>query len=170
MSKKSEAVINWRKRTKKKIIESMGGCCQICEYNKCAAALELHHIDPNKKEFSFGGIRSSPKKLETLKEELRKCILLCSNCHKEVHAGIVNIPETYVKLNEDILISENELRKRLRQQKSVILQSVDKRKIFLTGNQLNDMLHSQFNGNKSALARSLNVSETAIRKKLKETE
>lgn len=166
MSKQSEAVINWRKRTKKKIIESMGGCCQICGYNRCPSVLEFHHLNPAEKEFSLSGPRTSPKKLETIKEELRKCILLCSNCHKEVHAGYASIPETYAKLNEDVLVSENELRKRMRQQTSVSTQPVDKRKIFLSVEQLNDMLHSQFNGNKSALARSLKVSETAIRKKL----
>ena len=142
----------------------MGGCCQICRYDRCAASLELHHINPKEKEFSFGGI----KKISILKEELRKCILLCSNCHKEVHVGVATLPETYAKLNENILVGENELRKKMRQQTSVATQSVDKRKIFLTVEELNDMLHSQFNGNKSALARSLNVSETAVRKKLAE--
>jgi hypothetical protein len=168
MSKGSQNVINWRKRTKKKIIEAMGGGCQICSYNKCPEALELHHINPAEKEFSFGSIRSSPKKLEVIKEEIKKCILLCSNCHREVHAGLTNIPENYTKYDESYLVSEIELKKRMIQQTSIVKQPIDKRKIFLTDEQLYDMLNTQFNGNKSALARSLKVSETAIRKRLKD--
>ena len=51
MSNKSEAVKIWRKNTKQKMIKAMGNHCQICNYNKCPEALELHHIDPSEKEF-----------------------------------------------------------------------------------------------------------------------
>lgn len=166
MSKRSQDVINWRKRTKKKIIEAMGGGCQICSYNKCPEALELHHLNPEEKEFSFSSMRSSPKKLEIIKEEIKKCILLCSNCHREVHAGLTNIPENYAKYDESYLVSEIELKKRMIQQTSIVKQPIDRRKIFLTDEQLYDMLTTQFNGNKSALARALKVSETTIRKRL----
>ena len=47
VKRRSKDISNWRKRTKQKIIDAMGGCCQICGYNKCNAALELHHIDPS---------------------------------------------------------------------------------------------------------------------------
>ncbi|MEY4334993.1 MAG: phage FelixO1, partial [Bacteroidota bacterium] len=39
-------VIAWRKRTKQKLVEHKGGCCEICGYNKCIEALEFHHKDP----------------------------------------------------------------------------------------------------------------------------
>lgn len=166
MSKSSTAVLNWRKRTKKKIIDAMGGGCQICGYNRCHEALELHHLNPEEKEFGFGSIRSSPKKLEVIKEEIKKCILLCANCHREVHANITSIPENYAKYDETHLVSEIELKRKMKQQLCAVKKPVDKRKIFLTDEQLYDMLHTQFNGNKSALARSLKVSETTIRKKI----
>ena len=55
MNKKSQNVINWRKRTKERIVKSMGGKCQICSYDKCLAALELHHLDSSEKEFGSIG-------------------------------------------------------------------------------------------------------------------
>ncbi len=43
----------------------------------------------------MGLITQSPTMNETVQNELAKCILVCSNCHKEIHAGIQVIPETY---------------------------------------------------------------------------
>ena len=79
---KSQAVVDWRKRTKLKLIEYKGGKCEICGYNKCIAALEFHHLDPNEKDFTISG---SSKSFEHLKEEVDKCILVCANCHRELH-------------------------------------------------------------------------------------
>jgi hypothetical protein len=167
MSKKSEGVIRWRKRLKEKMVLAMGKSCQCCGYNKCDKALEFHHIDPSQKDFSLSGVRANPKKLSVLIEELKKCILVCSNCHKEIHDGITHLPETYAILDESILVSENELRKRKKQQLCISKKvPLDRRKIFLSNDEINDLLESTFQGNKSALARYLNVSETAIRKRL----
>lgn len=112
MSYSSEKVINWRRRTKQKIIDAMGGGCLICSYNRCQNALELHHLDPSKKELGFAGVRANPKAMETLIPELRKCVLLCSNCHKEVHAGYVQVPTLVPVLDEEYLVSELELKRR----------------------------------------------------------
>jgi hypothetical protein len=93
MSKRSDAVKRWRKSTKDKIVKAMGGCCQICRYNRCHAALALHHIDPGKKNFGFGAIRASPKNIKKIIKELKKCILLCHICHTEFHEGLIKLPE-----------------------------------------------------------------------------
>lgn len=77
---------NPRIKRKKRIIEYKGGGCVLCGYNKCDAALELHHLDPGSKEFSISA--NTRIAWDELIEELDKCILLCSNCHREVHAGI----------------------------------------------------------------------------------
>ena len=70
------------------MIDYKGGKCQICGYNKCANALEFHHLDPTLKDFTIsGGTRS----FNSLKSEVDKCILVCSNCHREIHAGLINI-------------------------------------------------------------------------------
>lgn len=82
---RSEAVVNWRKRTKERLVEYKGGKCQCCGYDNCIEALEFHHTDPNEKDF---GISGKSWAFEKLKIEVDKCIMVCSNCHKEIHAGI----------------------------------------------------------------------------------
>lgn len=82
---KSKGVINWRRRTKQKLIEFLGGSCSKCGYNRSTAALEFHHLDPDKKDFTIAGKSWS---FEKLKEEVSKCVLVCSNCHREIHAGV----------------------------------------------------------------------------------
>jgi predicted HNH restriction endonuclease len=77
-----------RKEKKRKAVEHMGGKCSICGYDKCMDALEFHHVNPEEKEvptrFEF-----RTQKWETIVEELKKCIVLCSNCHREVHASML---------------------------------------------------------------------------------
>lgn len=72
-----------QRNTKQLAVEYKGGCCSKCGYNKCIAALEFHHVDPNTKDKDYfnsrGGLTGS------LKTELDKCVLLCANCHREEH-------------------------------------------------------------------------------------
>jgi hypothetical protein len=100
MSKQSDDVKSWRKRFKERIIVSMGGGCCICGYNKCQSSLALHHLDPAKKDFGFGSIRANPKNWQTIVEELRKCILICHNCHFEVHEGVTQAPDNAPAFDE----------------------------------------------------------------------
>lgn len=67
-----------------------GGKCAICGYEKYTGALEFHHIDPSQKDFTISNDRA---KLEESIEESKKCVLLCANCHRELHAGIIDITE-----------------------------------------------------------------------------
>lgn len=85
---KTEAVIEWRKRTKQKLIEYKGGECELCGYKKCNRALQFHHLNPEEKDFSISGKSIS---FEKLKDEVNKCILVCSNCHSEIHDGLVDL-------------------------------------------------------------------------------
>lgn len=84
--KRSLNVINWKKEAKRKLVEYKGGKCQVCNYNKCLRALDFHHLDPSKKDFS---ISSNSLSFEAMKLEADKCALLCANCHREVHDGIL---------------------------------------------------------------------------------
>ena len=63
--------------------------CQICKYDKCYQALEFHHLNPKEKEFDIAQMlrKSSILNEDIIKEELKKCILVCSNCHREIHAN-----------------------------------------------------------------------------------
>jgi rubrerythrin len=101
LSKRSESVKKWRRKTKEKLVLAMGGKCNICGYNKCNAALSFHHLDPFQKDFEISSI-SSPKKLEYLIEEVKKCILVCNNCHAEIHAGMTKIINT-TKFDQSII-------------------------------------------------------------------
>ena len=80
-------VTNYRRRRKNNLIQVCGGKCCICGYNKTNSALEFHHIDPSKKEYAIarGGIKKKKKK--DLRE-VQKCILVCANCHREIHDGL----------------------------------------------------------------------------------
>lgn len=96
----SNYVKKWRTETKKRMVMAMGGKCQICGYNRCNNALEFHHIDPKEKDFAFGKALANPKKWNTVVEELRKCVLLCANCHREVHDNAVSLPINFQNFDE----------------------------------------------------------------------
>lgn len=89
---------------KLKAIEYAGGKCQECGYNKCMRALHFHHVDPSLKEFGIFESRPGFKKTrnwDLLKIEIDKCILLCGNCHMELHDKDEKIvyEEIDIKLN-----------------------------------------------------------------------
>lgn len=96
----SENVKLWRQRTKDRLVEAFGSRCGICGYNKSSAAFDFHHLDPSEKDFSFGRVRANPSAWPKLVAEARKCVMLCSNCHREVHAGVVDIPEDIRRFDE----------------------------------------------------------------------
>ena len=101
MSVSSERVKKWRASTKDRMVEAMGGKCQCCGYDKTNKALAFHHIDPKEKDMGFGDTRANPKSWSKIVEELRKCILVCHNCHSEIHDGIRMLPKKYVTFNEE---------------------------------------------------------------------
>ncbi len=92
MSRSSENVKAWRRRTKENLVKGFGGGCQNCGYNKCYNSLAFHHKDPTKKDFSFGAVRANSISWNKIVEEIKKCCCLCNNCHGEVHAGITTLP------------------------------------------------------------------------------
>lgn len=78
---------NLIERNRQTILEAKTTGCQICGYNKCADSLEFHHRDPNTKELTISAaVRAWGP--ERLKEELSKCIILCANCHRELHFNL----------------------------------------------------------------------------------
>ena len=71
--------------------------CQFCGYNKCSSALEFDHIERNKKEFTIGK-KFGTVSLKVLFSEIRKCRVLCANCHAEITRKTV-YNETRIKYN-----------------------------------------------------------------------
>ncbi len=85
------AVNKRRKKIRQMAIDYKGGSCEKCGYKHCIEALEFHHSNSSGKDFSIsekGYTRSWSK----VREELDKCVLLCANCHREVHARIAASP------------------------------------------------------------------------------
>jgi hypothetical protein len=75
---------------KQKWVEYKGGKCQLCGYSKCPGALEFHHLDPSKKDFNLSRYRVRAFN-EQIRQEIDKCLMVCANCHREIHAGLVDI-------------------------------------------------------------------------------
>ena len=93
------AVAKRRKKIKAMAIQYKGGKCQVCGYNRYQGALELHHLNKDEKSFGIGD-KGYTRSWEKVKAELDKCILLCANCHREVGAGIQQLPSENLVANE----------------------------------------------------------------------
>ncbi len=78
--------------SKDEAVNYKGGKCLNCGFNAYYGALEFHHLDPKKKDSKIS--RMSNRKLtDELKQELDKCVLLCANCHRMAHAGLIQFDE-----------------------------------------------------------------------------
>lgn len=73
------------RQRKSQLMQLLGGSCDICGYSKNTAALCFHHLDPDTKKLSIDIRACSNNKMKILIEEAKKCQLLCSNCHMEIH-------------------------------------------------------------------------------------
>jgi hypothetical protein len=82
--------IDRQRAFKSKCIEYKGGSCQECGYNKCDSALEFHHLNPKEKDFTISHIKLTNFG-DKVKKELDKCILVCANCHREIHSKFIKI-------------------------------------------------------------------------------
>lgn len=87
-----------KRLAKLEFIDILGGKCQACGYSN-PAGLDFHHINPNEKKFIIPSW-SRHAKIQVY-EELKKCKLLCVNCHKEFH-----YPHTILKDQVDLLYNE----------------------------------------------------------------
>jgi len=77
--------------------------CVLCGYKKCLEALDFHHVspdwEPGNRPRAFTNL--SPGQLT---RELSKCIVVCANCHREIHAGKVN---GYVNVHTERAVVED---------------------------------------------------------------
>lgn len=79
----------YRLKKKIKCVEYKGGKCEICGYDKEVEVFDFHHLDPKEKDFNISSTNRRGRSTiswDKLKKELDKCILLCANCHREIHA------------------------------------------------------------------------------------
>ena len=73
-----------RKDLKQQALEYKGKKCKLCGYSKCEEALAFHHLDAKKKDFAISG-DGFTRSWKRIQQELDKCILICANCHAELH-------------------------------------------------------------------------------------
>ncbi len=60
--------------------------CSSCGYSKCDSAIHFHHLSPSQKLFQVSNMHSYSD--ADIEKEIRKCILLCANCHAELHESL----------------------------------------------------------------------------------
>jgi hypothetical protein len=91
-----------RRRSKVRAVDWFGGACYGCDLAFPLQVFEFHHWDAHDKEFGIatGGLDRAWDKIVA---ELEKCVMLCANCHREVHAGVRTIRPTLLGLAEDVL-------------------------------------------------------------------
>jgi hypothetical protein len=92
-------------------VNLLGGKCEICGYNKNLSVFNFHHKNPNEKKFRLDMRSMSNKSFESLETEIKKCSLLCSNCHAELHNPELNI------LNVNSILENNEYSYKLKTNK-----------------------------------------------------
>ncbi len=76
-----------RRKIRDMAIEYKGGKCEHCGYCECIEALEFHHTNSSRKDFGISS-KGYTRSWKRVKEELDKCILVCANCHRELHARV----------------------------------------------------------------------------------
>lgn len=88
---RSGAVDRRRKEVKRILVAEAGGSCSLCGYDRSMAGLHFHHLRPSDKAFALSA-RGKALSLAAARAEAAKCVLLCSNCHAEVEAGLTSPP------------------------------------------------------------------------------
>ena len=58
--------------------------CAKCGESR-SYVLDFHHKDPSVKDGTIARMTSNYNKIEDIQKEIDKCIVLCSNCHREFH-------------------------------------------------------------------------------------
>ena len=96
----SENVCNFVKNRKSNLISLFNNKCCLCGFDAFQEALDFHHVNPEEKELKLSS--NIMVSLDKQIAEARKCILVCANCHRGIHAGYYKVPEDYSKFfNEE---------------------------------------------------------------------
>mgnify|MGYP000049955768 FL=1 len=87
-----KAVAKRRKKIREMAVEYKSGKYMLCGYNRCIQALEFHHLGNTGKDFGISD-KGYTRSWERVKKEIDKCVLICANCHRELHTGIKQLPK-----------------------------------------------------------------------------
>ena len=95
-----QATSDFRRRRKENLMRVCGNKCMLCGYNRSPAALEFHHIDPTQKAYGLAS-GGTCHDLEADLKEVKKCLLVCANCHREIHNDFYSQEELFIKAYYD---------------------------------------------------------------------
>jgi len=93
---RAAAVAKRRRTVKRQLVHEAGGACVLCGYSRWLGALQFHHVEPGTKEFHISH-RGNSRSIAKSRAEMRKCVLLCANCHAEVEGGFATLPLDQVR-------------------------------------------------------------------------
>lgn len=98
---RSAAVARRRRTIKRQLVAEAGGACVLCGYSRWLGALQFHHVESDSKEFHLaqGGYSRS---IARSRAEMRKCVLLCANCHSEVEGGFATLPRGFSPRSHEV--------------------------------------------------------------------
>jgi hypothetical protein len=83
-------VKEWRKNTKLKLFEGFGGKCSNCGIIDDPIIYDMHHLIPSEKQFRLS---DKIRKWDSIVNEAKKCAMLCSPCHRKLHAGLIQLTD-----------------------------------------------------------------------------
>lgn len=160
-----EQTVERQRRLKQEAINYLGGKCKRCGYDKCQAAFDFHHRDPSEKEFTLAHLKTTAFN-DKIKKELDKCDLLCANCHREVHweeKEFINLSPRQPKKVHRCKTCHTEVSQKAVQ--CVKCHKESREKIVWPTTQ--ELVKMVTESNYSAVSRVLGVSDTAIKKRIK---
>jgi hypothetical protein len=82
---------NSNQQASRRLVDEIKTECSVCGYDKLKSALEFHHTDPSQKDDTISHMIWENADPEDVKREIKKCVVLCNRCHREVHAGLVKL-------------------------------------------------------------------------------
>ncbi len=83
------------------VLQYLAPRCAICGFDKHSSAMDLHH--PEHKEGQMAELITQAtfsldsSRIESLLREAKKSVPLCSNCHRMLHAGAIQLPTNPAK-------------------------------------------------------------------------
>ncbi len=102
----STNVVNFIKRRKADLRSVFHSKCCLCGFDEVQEALEFHHVNPKEKSFSICTTGNQTRSLASQLEELKKCILVCANCHRGIHNNVYTVPDNWEDFFDDKVAQE----------------------------------------------------------------
>ena len=84
---KRQKIRDWLANYKSKLV------CKNCPENHIAC-LDFHHRDPSQKDINIGEVIRKIWSITRIESEIKKCDVLCKNCHAKLHYVENNPPSS----------------------------------------------------------------------------